>query len=408
MSQSSATSAKHAKGGSAGGGVQRQLSIQQSFPSIKYIPCGVDVRAPVLHTATGPDSYIVKQQRWTRLVSDMKYTVKIDSLSTRASGWRDLRSGDTVTIRRDSGLPSQYHNLKCTLKELNSQDQAQSGTQGMWKLHVLSAPGNKQISREIHLHATGFMKVHSASDDFDSLRDETWIGAEAINVFLTYMSRSLGWGFGSMPPRQLQVGTTKQIWIANAFLFRNIEMEKMGCQWINVGAKRPEFGSEIPSQSLSDYLRFTLNNLSEPEKACPKIAEADWRHQFQSLSLDLHSFIRVGDEYFKPDPSWWISQCSGTPCTGVTGDVDPRKFKSQLQSETSEHMEQNKSEAIQTFRTLALSVTHAIIPTNPSNVHWRYGIVDLTKNIITLDGPMGSDPHPVPNISTRINCRHRL
>jgi hypothetical protein len=57
-------------------------------------------------------------------------------------------------------------------------------------------------------------------------------------------------------------------------------------------------------------------------------------------------------------------------------------------------MEQNKSEAIQTFRTLALSVTHAIIPTNPSNVHWRYGIVDLTQNIITLDDPMGSDPHP--------------
>ena len=367
-----------------------QTSLDSSFSAKRYEPCFWDVRTPVADTDTDRTSLIVDRLLWKRTFNDMIYEVKCDDLTINAHGCPNLIAGDTVTIRRSSEVPLEYHTWQCKLKNLTKADESGgSGGQGMWTLEVM----HQSSQVDIVLHSKNFIKKHLPPDDFFSLQDNTWIGSSVLDVFLHFMSRSMGWGFGKMPPKQKSSGTHKNIWIANSFLFRKVGLDKMGLAWMHVGNEKPEVGQEIRNQSLSDLLQERLQNRETPN-GCLTITQSEWQQKFRSVQLTLHSYIHSGNNFFKPDPSALMARLPSTPCTGVTGDVQPNKFKLPAGSRASDHDEHNRTEATRIFKEHALSVTHAIILTNPSNLHWRYGIVDFVENIITLDDPFGSEPDP--------------
>ena len=81
--------------------------------------------------------------------------------------------------------------------------------------------GKIAFPRHFDRNAKNLIKKHVTPDDFFSLQDHAWIGSSVLDVFLHFISRSMGWGFGKMPPNQKSSG--KSIWIANSFLFRNCQ-----------------------------------------------------------------------------------------------------------------------------------------------------------------------------------------
>ena len=197
-----------------------QTSLDRSFSAKQYEPCFWDVRAAVTDKATDRTCLIVDRLPWKRAFNDMIYEVKCDDLTIKEHGWPDLIAGDTVIIRRSAEVPLEYHTLECKLKNLTKADES-GGGQGVWTLQFL----HQSSQGDIVLHSKNFIKKHVPPDDFFSLQDHAWLGSSVLDVFLHFISRSMGWGCGKMPPNQKSSG--KNIWMANSFLFHNIGLDKM-------------------------------------------------------------------------------------------------------------------------------------------------------------------------------------
>jgi hypothetical protein len=85
----------------------------------------------------------------------------------------------------------------------------------MWKVLIF---GEGVEGRELEVHPDHLFKIHTDPDDFESLKDGSWMGGDTFNCFMEIMSQSMGWGYNKMPPAHKQIAGKRQLWIANSHL----------------------------------------------------------------------------------------------------------------------------------------------------------------------------------------------
>jgi len=61
----------------------------------------------------------------------------------------------------------------------------------MWKISTFGEGVN---DRDLEVHPDHLFKIHASRDDFENLKDGSWVEGVILNCFMEIMSQNMGWG----------------------------------------------------------------------------------------------------------------------------------------------------------------------------------------------------------------------
>ena len=105
----------------------------------------------------------------------------------RKKRWPELQYRNTCKIRLDSGLPKELLGVRCNLLQQVTRGWASP----MWKISTFGEGVN---DRDLEVHPDHLFKIHASRDDFENLKDGSWVEGVILNCFMEIMSQNMGWG----------------------------------------------------------------------------------------------------------------------------------------------------------------------------------------------------------------------